>query len=259
MFSRNLLLLLSLAALLLLALPLSAADAPGITTTAALQAPPSGLATAQEAGCNTDVYDSRVGVKIFRQDDGMYHVYGDCQGANCRKLATVDPRLLTEEKVIFRNLTQSAWYVTAYSMGNGRDGDERPALVYQLNTYNAFGGLVDDNFWIYLYGDGTSAWQSEACVHPSYAKSYLAAPVLPHLSYLPVLRGCESTNLRSTGDSGMQTGAAGPYSNGVYTVVSGDTLCRIARRFNVNVFVLAQANRVVNLDLIHVGQRLLIP
>lgn len=44
-----------------------------------------------------------------------------------------------------------------------------------------------------------------------------------------------------------------------YTVQPGDTLNAIARRFNSSVAVIAQANNIVNPNLIYVGQRLIIP
>lgn len=44
-----------------------------------------------------------------------------------------------------------------------------------------------------------------------------------------------------------------------YTVVYGDTLYRIAFRFNSNVYTIAQANRIGNINLIYPGQALCIP
>jgi LysM repeat protein len=44
-----------------------------------------------------------------------------------------------------------------------------------------------------------------------------------------------------------------------YTVVYGDTLYRIALRFNSNVYTIAQANRIGNINLIYPGQALCIP
>ena len=44
-----------------------------------------------------------------------------------------------------------------------------------------------------------------------------------------------------------------------YIVQRGDTLTRIARRFGVDVFSLARANNIFNLNRIHVGMRLVIP
>jgi LysM repeat protein len=44
-----------------------------------------------------------------------------------------------------------------------------------------------------------------------------------------------------------------------YTVVSGDTLYSIARKFRVTVTALAAQNSITNLNLIRVGQRLVIP
>jgi LysM repeat protein len=44
-----------------------------------------------------------------------------------------------------------------------------------------------------------------------------------------------------------------------YIVVWGDTLYGIAFRFNSNVYLIAQANHIVNINLIYAGQRLCIP
>lgn len=47
--------------------------------------------------------------------------------------------------------------------------------------------------------------------------------------------------------------------NGTYTVVSGDTLYGIARRYNTTVNELARLNNIKNVNLIIVGQKLIIP
>lgn len=53
---------------------------------------------------------------------------------------------------------------------------------------------------------------------------------------------------------------SGGYSQGrTYVVRYGDTLARIARYFGVNVYALAQANGIYNLNLIYAGQVLTIP
>ena len=44
-----------------------------------------------------------------------------------------------------------------------------------------------------------------------------------------------------------------------YTVRFGDTLYRIALRFNSNVYTIAQANGILNINLIFAGQNLCIP
>ena len=49
-----------------------------------------------------------------------------------------------------------------------------------------------------------------------------------------------------------------PTCRALYTVVRGDTLLGIARRFGVNVFTLAARNSIFNLNLIYVGQVLCI-
>jgi LysM repeat protein len=50
-----------------------------------------------------------------------------------------------------------------------------------------------------------------------------------------------------------------PVSNGTYTVQPGDTLYRIARNYGVNMYTLAQVNAIYNINIIYVGQRLVIP
>jgi LysM repeat protein len=44
-----------------------------------------------------------------------------------------------------------------------------------------------------------------------------------------------------------------------YTVVAGDTLSSIARRYNVTVYMLAVRNNIYNINLIFAGQVLCIP
>jgi murein DD-endopeptidase MepM/ murein hydrolase activator NlpD len=45
----------------------------------------------------------------------------------------------------------------------------------------------------------------------------------------------------------------------VYVVQAGDTMARIAARYGVSVWAVAQANEIANPNVIHVGQRLFIP
>ncbi len=64
---------------------------------------------------------------------------------------------------------------------------------------------------------------------------------------------------------GTPVGVAGDGAGGIlddrcfYTVVPNDRLIRIALRFGTTVRALARANGILNVDLIRVGQRLLIP
>jgi LysM repeat protein len=50
-----------------------------------------------------------------------------------------------------------------------------------------------------------------------------------------------------------------PSGDGTYTVQAGDTLAEIAARFNITVADLAEANDIDNIDVIEVGQVLVIP
>jgi LysM repeat protein len=55
-------------------------------------------------------------------------------------------------------------------------------------------------------------------------------------------------------------GTPAPSSSGqTYMVVDGDTLYSIATRFGVRVIALAQANGITNINLIYIGQTLVIP
>lgn len=53
--------------------------------------------------------------------------------------------------------------------------------------------------------------------------------------------------------------AAAVSAQSVYYVQPGDTLFRIALRFNVNIYDIAEANHLLNLNRIYVGQALFIP
>jgi LysM repeat protein len=50
-----------------------------------------------------------------------------------------------------------------------------------------------------------------------------------------------------------------PACRALYTVVPGDTLLGVSRKYNVNVWTLAARNNIYNLNLIYVGQVLCIP
>lgn len=50
-----------------------------------------------------------------------------------------------------------------------------------------------------------------------------------------------------------------PFSGQYYYVQPGDTLFRIGARFGVNIYRIAEANRLLNLNLIYAGVPLLIP
>jgi LysM repeat protein len=55
------------------------------------------------------------------------------------------------------------------------------------------------------------------------------------------------------------TAAPATGNRGIYIVQEGDTLFGIATRYGVRVMALAQANGIANINLIYIGQRLVIP
>jgi len=50
-----------------------------------------------------------------------------------------------------------------------------------------------------------------------------------------------------------------PTGGQVYVVRAGDTIAKVAARYNTTVWAVAQANSIANLNVIQIGQRLLIP
>ena len=60
-------------------------------------------------------------------------------------------------------------------------------------------------------------------------------------------------------DSGPRQYARGTVAGNVYTVEIGDNLNRIAQRFGVNMFTLANLNGIANINRIYAFQTLIIP
>lgn len=53
--------------------------------------------------------------------------------------------------------------------------------------------------------------------------------------------------------------APGPAQDVIHTVVAGETLGRIAQAYGISIEAIAQANNIVNINALEVGQQLLIP
>lgn len=62
-----------------------------------------------------------------------------------------------------------------------------------------------------------------------------------------------------SGPSAPAPTASAPAGGSAYIVQSGDSLSKIARKFNVGLSALAAANGITNLNYLYVGQRLVIP
>jgi lysozyme len=60
-------------------------------------------------------------------------------------------------------------------------------------------------------------------------------------------------------ETGMQLLIPNAFVPGLYTVKSGDTLTKIAQSYGTTVGVLAQTNHIINVNLIYVGQVLVVP
>lgn len=80
-------------------------------------------------------------------------------------------------------------------------------------------------------------------------------------SQLAALNGIANPNRIYVGQSLCigERGSDGSVGGTSYTVQSGDTLSRIARRFGVEMTVLARVNGITNANRIYVGQVLTIP
>lgn len=61
------------------------------------------------------------------------------------------------------------------------------------------------------------------------------------------------------GTTPVPTPTPPPGGQTIYVVAPGDYLASIARRFNTTVTAIAQANNIANINIIYVGQRLIIP
>jgi murein DD-endopeptidase MepM/ murein hydrolase activator NlpD len=85
----------------------------------------------------------------------------------------------------------------------------------------------------------------------------------PSLIYVGQRLVIPSKGSRPIADDSSPTGALPtaqrPSGGQVHVVQSGDTLARIAARYGISVWSLAQANQIANPSVIHVGQRLLVP
>jgi LysM repeat protein/outer membrane biosynthesis protein TonB len=80
---------------------------------------------------------------------------------------------------------------------------------------------------------------------------------IPNCNGTPTAPAITPTVTR-TGTTSAPTPASGS-SGQIYVVQEGDTLFGIATRFHVRVMALAQANGITNINLIYIGQRLVIP
>jgi LysM repeat protein len=89
------------------------------------------------------------------------------------------------------------------------------------------------------------------------------------MSAIITANGITNPNFVYVGQRLVIPGASGPSapastpttsaSSSTYVVQSGDSLSKIARKFNVSLSDLATANGLTNLNLLYVGQRLVIP
>lgn len=59
--------------------------------------------------------------------------------------------------------------------------------------------------------------------------------------------------------TGGSMGTQPPGPPATYVVQPGDTLYRLARRFGTTIYAIANANNIANVNLIYVGQKLVIP
>ena len=79
-------------------------------------------------------------------------------------------------------------------------------------------------------------------------------PVIP--TAVPTLNAVAQTQVAATIAS---TATPTPANSHKYVVQSGDTLTEIARKFDVSVTDLAAANKLTNVDILSLGQELIIP
>lgn len=66
-------------------------------------------------------------------------------------------------------------------------------------------------------------------------------------------------NNNSNYNPAIDIGTGPPLDHSLYTVQSGDTLWKIAEKFNVSLAALIAANNLANPNILHIGQQLSIP
>ncbi len=109
-----------------------------------------------------------------------------------------------------------------------------------------------------------------ATLYGSSVEAVMAANNLPESALIKVGQGLvipvrllspATSTPTATPIAPVATATAGsvPVSNNVYVVLRGDTLGRIAIRFNTTTATLAQLNGITNPNTIYAGQRLIIP
>lgn len=106
------------------------------------------------------------GFSVFEEKgSSIVSVWGNCTGTSCLPLGHVDPDVLAGLAEDFTldgelrsvNITAAAadgWVTRLFLLGPAADGS--PAIVFQINVYDAAGNLRDDSVLIfYFYGTGT--------------------------------------------------------------------------------------------------------
>jgi len=127
-------------------------------------------------------------------------------------------------------------------------------VVETVPLYNApsisaqvVGVLLAGQHWFIAGIDTTGSWVLVQITFSASGWAIRRALSIP--GTVPVIAGVR----------GYGTFAFGTGHRFIYIVVAGDTLGALALRFGTTVAILARINRIVNPDLIFVGQRLFIP
>jgi hypothetical protein len=89
------------------------------------------------------------GFRGYMQRNGIYAIYGNCEGRNCSLVGTVNSFRLRPERspIISDTNARDGWYVAAYYLG--KDSSGSGADVWQINVFGPE-GLVDDGLLFFL-------------------------------------------------------------------------------------------------------------
>lgn len=187
--------------------------------------------------CSWMGYANHKGVDLgWRQDETQNEVYANCKGVVVEVVDGLDriPNSIGVASwgnyVLLKHpngmYTRYAHLQKGIKVKNGQSVDENTVL-----------GIIGDSGNVtarHLHFEVATGYSSSTRINP---EPYLTKPVYEESK--------KEENLNS--------------SEVVYTVVAGDTLTKIARRYNTTVDSLVKLNNIANPNLINVGQKIRIP
>jgi hypothetical protein len=128
----------------------------------------------------------------------------------------------------------------------------------RADTVTVFTHSRPDWSWARVSNDVYLDDASLVVVSPTYKPAVVAKPIVSPSGVTTTTKSTITSTLTSPVATALDVSAAANMKN-TYTIVLGDTLYKIAARFNTTVAALALANKIKNINLIFLGSTLLVP